>query len=97
MSACSTAENSSQDLLAENIHIASAFLLVGFPHVVGTLWEALNFCANDVSQTFYRQLVQIKEESQDIYPYALHEAVKCLRETGSDNVIGWAPFIHLGC
>ena len=102
ISACSTAENSSRHLLDENIHIASAFLLVGFPHVVGTMWEAFDFCANDVSQTFYRQLVQMKGEwsgceSHDVFAYALHEAVKYLRETGSDNVIGWAHFIHLGC
>ena len=42
LSACSTAANASHDLLNEVIHIVSAFLLVGFPHVVGTFWEAYN-------------------------------------------------------
>lgn len=37
LSACSTAENSSPELIGEVIHIASAFQTAGFPHVIGIL------------------------------------------------------------
>ena len=113
LSACSTAENSSQDLIDEVIHIASAFQLVGFPHVLGTFWEADDDAANCIARVFYTELARNLEASpdgrdQDAFAYALHHAVGALRvgqvENGmrpkkkpNDNVITWAPFIHLGC
>jgi CHAT domain-containing protein len=39
LSACQTARNPARDLLDEAIHLASAFQLAGYPHVVGTLWS----------------------------------------------------------
>jgi hypothetical protein len=52
MSACPTAENSSISLANEVIHIA-AFQLLEFPHVIGTLREAANQCATEVTGAFY--------------------------------------------
>ncbi|GIJ91025.1 hypothetical protein Asppvi_009990 [Aspergillus pseudoviridinutans] len=101
LSACSTAENSSIDLANEVIHIASAFQLLGFPHAIGTLWEADNQCATEVAGTFYRNLIeQLKESgpdvSHDVVAYALHLATMELRRKKPGNVIGWAPFIRIG-
>ncbi|CZR66082.1 uncharacterized protein PAC_15983 [Phialocephala subalpina] len=45
LSACSTARNAATDLLDESIHIANTFGLIGFPHVIGTLWDADNIAA----------------------------------------------------
>ena len=39
LSACSTARATDTRLLDEAIHLATAFQLAGFPHVIGTLWE----------------------------------------------------------
>jgi len=111
LSACSTAENAASALLDEGIHVASAFLLVGFPHVIGTLWEANSEAAMHVSRRFYAELADLKNhtglETQDVFAYAMHKAVNCLRSgavdstrrkrNASDNVTAWAPFIHLGC
>jgi CHAT domain len=111
LSACSTAKNNSLELLDEVIHLSSAFLLVGFPNVIGTLWAANDEFANDLCQIFYEELARREEElksedGQSACAYALHDALNVLRNgevrgwTGrgtSDNVIGWAPFIHLGC
>lgn len=36
LSACETARNTAADLLDESIHLASAFQLAGYPHVIGT-------------------------------------------------------------
>lgn len=101
LSACSSAESSSIDLANEVIHIASAFQLLGFPHVIGTLWEADNQCATEVAGAFYRNLIeQLKESgadvSHDVVSYALHHAMRKLRQKKPGNVIGWAPFIHIG-
>jgi hypothetical protein len=110
LSACSTAENHSVELLDEVIHLSSAFLLVGFPHVIGTMWKANDEAANHLCRSFYRELARKHElhgeDEHSASAYALHDALNALRkgtdrgwtEKGaSEDVIGWAPFIHLGC
>ena len=111
LSACSTAENASLHLLDEVIHIASSFLLMGFPHVIGTMWEANDDAAIEISKIFYAELAsserQTAEDSQNAFAYALHEATNRLRsgriegkrpkKNASSNLIAWAPFIHMGC
>ncbi|KAI9820807.1 MAG: hypothetical protein M1827_005178 [Pycnora praestabilis] len=102
LSACSTAENSATQLMDEVIHIASVFQLVGFPHVIGTLWEANDKAAVKVAAGFYDRLAAKQEYDSGDIAYALHDAVKALREqklrrgTMSDDVISWAPFVHIG-
>ncbi|GFF56558.1 hypothetical protein IFM51744_08937 [Aspergillus udagawae] len=101
LSACSTAENSSEELIDEVIHVASAFQQIGFPHVVGTLWEASDNAAIQVAGAFYEVLIRIlKEDSlraqHHVVADALHEAVKRLRYTKRRDPISWVPFIHIG-
>ncbi|KAE8451672.1 hypothetical protein EG329_003129 [Mollisiaceae sp. DMI_Dod_QoI] len=107
LSACSTAENASKRLMDEGIHVASGFHLVGFPHVIGTIWEASNKTAVEVAKVFYQSLgKRLKENNlennNDVVAYALNDAVKALwgnpkaRKKGNEDVIGWAPFIHIG-
>ena len=112
LSACSTADNKTRDLVDESIHIASAFNLPGFPHVVGTFWPASNKIAENVAPKFYEILnegLQKEDNNSDVVARALQEAVKSLwcsnnekmgasgeRNILSDNVIGWAPYIHIG-
>ena len=38
LSACQTAHSDAERLIDEGIHLAAAFQLAGFPHVIGTLW-----------------------------------------------------------
>jgi CHAT domain-containing protein len=112
LSACSTAENSSTGLMDEVITVASSFQLLGFPHVIGTLWQANDDAANDVVRTFYQELVKnaasaSSESGRDVFATALHNAVDALRagkvpglrrkRNATDNVTAWAPFIYLGC
>ncbi len=111
LSACSTAENLAEELVDEVIHTASRFQLLGFPHVIGTLWEAGNKEALEIAREFYGSLigssVRKKDEAlSDTVAYSLHEAVQTLRESGTvgvrkrsdpqKDVISWAPFIHIG-
>ena len=100
LSACHTANYTSDTLLDESIHIASGFQLAGFPHVVGTLWEANDFKAREVATEFYQNLFNFLDSGRGfedgIVPEALHRAVGSLRKEFEDNPILWAPFIHLG-
>ncbi|KAE8381173.1 CHAT domain-containing protein [Aspergillus bertholletiae] len=101
LSACSTAENSSDELLDEVIHIASAFQLIGFPHVVGTLWEVSDRAAVEVSRLFYEQLGrQMCNGDESNIACCLHEALQTYRKSRkvsrTNDVLSWAPFIYMG-
>ncbi|KAK0726140.1 CHAT domain-containing protein [Lasiosphaeris hirsuta] len=58
LSACSTAGNASSRLHDEVIHLASGFQLLGFSHVIATLWPASNRAAVPIADRFYSQLVR---------------------------------------
>lgn len=99
LSACSTAETAERNIADESIHLANAFQLVGFSHVIGTLWEADDEMAGKVAKRFYQALKTgtdggIKESSP--VAYALHRAVSRYREKEPDSILTWAPFIHYG-
>ena len=100
LSACHTANYTSKTLLDEAIHIASGFQLAGFPHVIGTLWEANDLKAREVATKFYEILFDSLDSGRGfedgIVAEALHKAVASLRKEFEDNPILWAPFIHLG-
>jgi hypothetical protein len=111
LSACSTAENSTEELIDEIIHAASGFQLIGFMHVIGSLWETGNTDALEVAGNFYEALFKSmngQEESNfhDAVAYSLQEAVSRLKIHGSarsrrklnpsNDVLAWAPFIHIG-
>jgi CHAT domain-containing protein len=104
LSACSTAENAVTELLDENIHIAGTFQLIGFPNVIGTLWSVSDRAAVATAGSFYTHLLSKGNENDDMIAFALHEAVRELRETkipGSrinpaEDVLAWAPFVHFG-
>ena len=100
LSACHSANYTSGTLLDESIHIASGFQLAGFPHVIGTLWEANDLKAREVATEFYKNLFDSMDPGQGfgdgVVARALHKAVSSLKEEFEDNPILWAPFIHLG-
>ncbi|KAK6544787.1 hypothetical protein TWF694_001470 [Orbilia ellipsospora] len=101
LSACSVAGNSAPHLTDEVIHIASAFQLAGFKHVVGTLWKSRDDCCSEVAYEFYRELFgstynqESGAEKLEVAE-ALDVAVCKLRENGPEKVLAWAPFIHIG-
>ena len=100
LSACHSANYTSESLLDEAIHIASGFQLAGFPHVIGTLWEANDLKAREVAIEFYKNLFDSLDSGRGfadgIVAEALHKAVASLRKEFEDNPILWAPFIHIG-
>jgi CHAT domain-containing protein len=90
LSACTTAFGGT-DLTDESIHIASAFQLAGFRHVIATLWAANNFSAKTFADTVYTDLLN------DIDPaHAVHRAMITLRRKYPDLPYLRASHIHFG-
>lgn len=90
LSACSTARIVDKKLANESLHIASEFLLLGFVHVISTLWDANDRYATDVAVGFYTKLTEaIRAETLNDYKVAraLHESVREVREKIPRNAL----------
>ncbi|KZV64318.1 TPR-like protein [Peniophora sp. CONT] len=101
LSACQTAtgdENNPE----ESVHLAAGMLAIGFKGVVATMWSIGDADAPVVVEAYYKKLFEIRRtgavgKGQTGAAYALHEAVKVLREhVGEQNFLSWAPFVHFG-
>ena len=98
LSACSTAELGARNLIDEGITMATTFQLAGFRHVIGTLWGVDDSAAAAVAAKFYEHLLKQDAGVVSLVARALHHAVLDLKaKTGNgDNILLWAPFIHVG-
>jgi CHAT domain-containing protein len=93
LSACSTARTGGT-LLDEAIHLASAFQLAGYRHVIATLWPIGDRPAVRVATSVYTALAV--NQSADATAGALHHAVRQLRAILPDRPSVWAAHIHNG-
>lgn len=96
LSACCTAENAVSVLMHEGIHLAGAFQLAGYPHVIASLWEADDALSVAVAEKFY--LIVFAESGvvgHDKIAYALHDAVLAAQQI-CDEPLSWATIIHFG-
>jgi hypothetical protein len=97
LSACSTANVTDPSLLDEAIHLASAFQLVGFPHVIGTLWEINDKIAVEIADEFYANLTNHEGSLDPQYSAeALHHTIRTQRDRRPANPGLWASYIHVG-
>ena len=103
LSACHSAVNLVQNLAEEGITIASAFQLAGFPSVVGTLWQAMDVAAVDITRRFYKILFAAEEVSEgeggitgEMCARVLHEAVEGMKRERRVSLIEWASWVHIG-
>ncbi len=99
LSACNTAANTAGALLDEAIHLAGAFQLAGFPHVIGTLWPIDDEFAVDVATGFYTALRDDDGAMDtDRASIALHLTLRTLIREQDLNATPWlwAPYIHAG-
>jgi CHAT domain-containing protein len=84
LSACSTAENKAKRLSDEVIHVASGFLVAGFPHVIGCLWPSNDRVCVEMAKEFYSSLLEWGSQWQDeLMALALRKAVLKVR---ADNM-----------
>lgn len=99
LSACDTALSTSTQLIDEAIHLASAFQLAGYPHVIGTLWAIDDYVAVQIAETFYAALIEKGSDLALDASYAaiaLHEAIRAVRDTFPTTPSLWASHIHTG-
>ncbi|MEO3855381.1 CHAT domain-containing protein [Acrocarpospora sp. B8E8] len=97
LSACSTALNQQFQLLDEAIHLAAAFQMAGFPHVVATLWTISDECAPALADAFYTNLADgAAALDTGRAAYALHHAVQDLRRRLPLSPSLWAAYLHAG-
>ncbi|MEU3091619.1 CHAT domain-containing protein [Streptomyces massasporeus] len=104
LSACRTVATDATELLDESIHLASAFQLAGFPHVIGTLWEIDDQLTGTITRLFYDGLRIGSELIPDRAAHALHKAVRSLRDghglpapfDRSEAPWLWAVYTHSG-
>jgi tetratricopeptide (TPR) repeat protein len=97
LSACRTSSTSARQLLDEAIHLATAFQLAGFPHVIGTLWEINDEFAVDMAGNFYTALHtggRAIDASQAAR--ALHDVLRNARDALADTPSLWAAYVHAG-
>ena len=97
LSACSTARNEVADLADESIHLASAFQLAGFQHVIGTLWEVDAEVAKVVANEFYHR-ISAERGFPDVNrsANALHTITRDLRRDDPEAPFTWAGYLHVG-
>ncbi|KZV73860.1 hypothetical protein PENSPDRAFT_573858, partial [Peniophora sp. CONT] len=101
LSACQTATGDEKNP-EEAAHLAAGMLAVGFKGVVATMWSIGDADAPIVVEAYYNKLLELRSsgtvtEGETGAAYALHEAVKVLREeVGEDKFISWIPYVHFG-
>jgi CHAT domain-containing protein len=90
LSACSTA-NRGWRHADESIHLASAFQLAGFKHVIASLWPLDDGAAAAAAHMFYELVGQADDAAA-----ALHDVTRRLRGASPDRPDLWAPLMHSG-
>jgi CHAT domain-containing protein len=108
LSACHSAASRDVRLLDETINMSSAFQLLGFSSVVGTLWQIIDSHSPDVVKDVYSWMVDEEMDKVEIKRSAagLHHAIRRLRDEtrrvpgfsqlAPDKPLTWAAYVHLG-
>ncbi|KAI0311368.1 CHAT domain-containing protein, partial [Amylostereum chailletii] len=96
LSACQTVTGD-EKLIEEVVHLVAGMLMAGYPSVVATMWSIKDKDAPIIVKEFYSRLMEEGGHDRRKVAYALHAAVKRLRdEVGEKNFVRWVPFIHIG-
>jgi len=90
LSACSTAYGGT-GLLDEAIHLAAAFQVAGFRHVIATLWPVTDRAALDLGQQIHDKLKLGADPA-----LAVHQAVHAARSARPGAPSRWASHVHFG-
>ena len=93
LSACGTAVGSAR-LLDEAVHVAAAMQVIGYRHVVATLWSVPDAAGTHFAEAFYDCLGDGRTASR--ITGALRHAVWAIQQRYADGSPVWAPFVHFG-
>jgi tetratricopeptide (TPR) repeat protein len=94
LSACDTA-GFSFTLADEAIHLTTAFQLAGYSHVIGMLWPIDDRLAAEIAELFYGEL-RTAGFNPDRSAFALHAAIRSMRDRFLQFPILWASHVHTG-
>ena len=85
-------------LADESAHVAGAFYLAGYRHVVNSLWWVNDSVAGKLAEDFYTRLTGGGTSPADTSACAdaLHHAVRHLRTRFRDHPAMWAGYFHTG-
>ncbi|UXY27235.1 CHAT domain-containing protein [Streptomyces sp. HUAS TT20] len=75
----------------EAVHIAGAFLIAGYPDVVGTLWPMPDAAGRRLARRFYRQISDGSGPA-----HALHHTVTQAYRRAPASPVLWANLVHIG-
>jgi CHAT domain-containing protein len=94
LSACQTATGDER-IADESVHLAAGMFLAGYRGVIATMWSIKDSDAPKIAEDVYRRILKDRRPNRKEAAYALHDAVKRLRESGA-SFMSWVPFIHIG-
>ncbi|KAK7218947.1 hypothetical protein V2G26_006950 [Clonostachys chloroleuca] len=77
--ACGTGRVREEKFLDESIHLISAFQVLGFRHVIGTLWEVQDETCMDIARLTY-QVIRDGSMTDKSISRGLHKATKRVRD-----------------
>jgi CHAT domain len=92
LSACSTAQPGTR-LADEAIHLAAAFQLIGYRHVISTLWPINDRPAVRIAEDIYTRLTA--PGTMDVAA-AVHAAIRRSRDRWPSHPSVWAAHVHGG-
>ena len=95
LSACQTATGDLR-LPDEAIHLAAAMQLLGYRHVIATMWTITDDLAPLIADVVYSHLTTTGHPDPTDAAHALHQAVSRLRADHSDQPLLWGAYIHIG-
>jgi CHAT domain-containing protein len=95
LAACMTATGGVH-LPDEVITLAAALHYTGCRHVIGTLWSVHDATAADIAERVYTELTSAGRLDATRSAYALHDAIRGLRDDDQLPPSSWAPFAHTG-
>ena len=99
LSACHTAELTTESIADEGLHLAGAVQYCGFRSVVGTMWEMADVDGPELAGNFYGSVFSNRWGEMPHYERtaeALRDAVKVLRRKRNVTLERWVNFVHYG-
>jgi CHAT domain-containing protein len=94
LSACDTA-SARGDIPDEFVHLASAFQVIGFEHVIGTAWQVPDNIALAMTKSFYAGVWDPATDQNADPAAALHTSITAALATDPLNPFPWA-YVHYG-
>jgi tetratricopeptide (TPR) repeat protein len=95
LSACETAVGGT-GLPDEAIHLAGAFQLAGYRHIVSTMWSINDGKAAEFAEAVYDELMVNGDFDPSRTGRAVHAAMKLLRQRYPRRPDVWAAYVHFG-